>query len=137
MASEAITLSPELRARGRKLYTASFSRPRRREKRVDQLHRLFDRRRVLQVLPDARAQYAVRAEALDQLGERLPETVGGAQDHGLRLQAEIVQRQHLDQLVQGSDPARYRDEQIGGLGHALLALGERVDYDQRPQVRGG
>src|SRR5690242_21155374 len=89
MASEAITLSPELRARGRKLYTPRFGSPRRGEEGVDQPHRFFDRARVTQVLRDARAQHAVDLEALDQRGERLPEAVRRAQDHGLRLQAKV------------------------------------------------
>src|SRR5580765_211077 len=134
MASEAITLSPELRARGSKLYTARLGRPRRRKKRVDQLHRLCDRRCVLQVFPDARSQHAVGAEALDQLCERLPEPVGGAQDHGLRLQAEIVEREHFDELVQRTDAAGDRNEEIGRFGHLLLALGESFDDHQRAEV---
>src|SRR5262249_40594028 len=122
MASEAITLSPELRARGKKLYTARSGRPRFGEERVDQPHRLIDRARAAEEARDARAQHAVGFEALDQRRERIPEAVGRAQDHRLRLQPEVVEREHLDELVQRADSAGNRDEEVGGLGHLLLAL---------------
>src|SRR5262245_5431879 len=137
MASEAITLSPELRARGEKLYTARSGRPRFGEELVDELHRLRDGARAAQEARDAGAQHAVGFEALDQRRERVPEAVGRAQDHGLRLQAEVVEREHLDQLVERADSPGDRDEEVGGLGHLLLALGERFDDDQRAEVRGG
>jgi len=61
-------------------------------------------------------------EALDQRGERLPEAVGVAQDHRLRLQAEIVERQHFDQLVQRSEPAGDRTKQVGTLNELIEML---------------
>ncbi len=100
----------------------------------DQAHRLIDRGRDAQAALDARAQHAVGAEALEQDRERPPEIVAGAQDHGLRLQAEIVQGEHFDQLVERSDSAGKRDEEIGRLGHSLFALGERVHDLQRADV---
>src|SRR6266853_1166797 len=116
MASEAITLSPELRARGRKLYTARLRRPRGRggrcEEGFDQTHRVLDRGREAEAALDARAQHAVGAEALDHCDKGQPEVVLRAQDHRLVLKAEVVQRQHFDQLVERSDSAGKRDEEV-------------------------
>src|SRR5882672_7859901 len=104
MASEAITLSPELRARERKLYTArrGASRPvnRGRQMVFDEAHGLFERSGRTQPALDARPQHAVGAEALDHRDERLPEAVACAQDHRFVLQAEVVHREHLEQLVE-------------------------------------
>src|SRR6266540_2915485 len=106
MASEAITLSPELRARGRKLYTARSSG--RRALRGGQVfyeaHGLVDRRGDAQRALDAGPQHAVGTEAVDHREKRLPEAVACAKDHRLVLQAQIVQREHFDQLVERADP---------------------------------
>src|SRR5882762_7953513 len=131
MASEAITLSPELRARERKLYTARSGGLRRvsrgRQIVFDEAHGLLDRGRGSQPALHARPQHAVGAEALDHRDERLPEAVARAQDDGLVLQSQVVHRKHLEQLVEGADPPGQRDEKVGGFGHQLLALGKRLD----------
>src|SRR5437773_12519521 len=114
MASEAITLSPELRARERKLYTARrgglCSLSRRRQIVFDEAHGLFDRSGGSQPAVYARPQHAVGVEALDHRDERLPEVVAGAQDHRLVLQAQVVPRKHLEQLLEGADPGGPRAE---------------------------
>src|SRR6266581_3749517 len=141
MASEAITLSPELRARERKLYTARRGglRPlsRRRQIVFDEAHGLFDRSGGSQPAFHARPQHAVGAEALDHRDERLPEAVACAQDHRLVLQSEVVHREHLEQLVESADPAGQRDEQVGGFRHQLLPLSERLDDPERAEVGRG
>src|SRR5439155_21097907 len=125
MASEAITLSPELRARERKLYTArrGASRPvnRGRQMVFDEAHGLFERSGRAQPALDARAQHSVGAKALDHCDEGLPEAVVRTEDHGFVLQTEVVHREHFQQLVERADPAGQRDNQGGSLRYSLFA----------------
>src|SRR5258708_36476171 len=99
MASEAITLSPELRARGRKLYTARLRRPRGRggrcEEGFDQTPRVLDRGREAEAAIDARAQHAVSAAELDHCGQRHPEVVIREPHHRTVPKAAYVTSHHL------------------------------------------
>src|SRR6266851_124424 len=124
-----------------KLYTARSSGRRRvgdgRQMVLDEAHRLADRRRHAQPALHARPQHAVGAEALDHRDERLPEAVACAQDHRLVLQAEVVHREHLEQLVESADPPGQRDKQVRRFRHQLLALGERLDDLERAEIGRG
>src|SRR5258708_8581204 len=111
MDAEAITLSPELRARGRKLYTARLRRPRGRggrcEEGFDQTHRVLDPGREAEAALDARAQHAVGAEALDHCDKGQPEAALRAHDHRLGPKSELLKRPHFDQRASPSPSAAH------------------------------
>ena len=52
----------------------------------------------------------------------------------LGVQAELVPRVDLEQLLERADPAGQRDEGVGELGHLRLALVHRVDHAQVGQA---
>jgi hypothetical protein len=77
-------------------------------------HQIFERER--------RVDETHLAHVIEQLDQRLPETVDVGQQHRLLVPAELRPRQLLDQLLQRADAAGQGDEGVGAVEHDLLAL---------------
>src|SRR5690606_17980129 len=63
----------------------------------------------------------------DELEQPAVVTVVVKQAAGLLVQPELRPRPHFEELVHRADAARQREERLGHLAHAQLALGHRRD----------